>query len=115
MTQDLKFDELIEWCKKRIVFLLTGPIYKIDRNVDAKGWKWELAMTLIEELTYFIISRDEPDKRQEILDRIVGEDPSSWSDLITDLIIMQDEGHGVLRVKYPDGIIVSVKLNLDEE
>ena len=116
MTQDLEFDELIDWCKKRILYLLKGTISRIDMRVDyANGWKWDEFETLIAELTDFIISRDEPEKRQKILHNIIGEDPFSWEQLIPDINIMQAEDDGMLNVKYPDGEVVRVWLNFDNE
>ena len=115
MTQDLEFDELIDWCKKRILYLLKGPIDKVDMRVNANGWKWDEFKTLISELTDFIISRDEPEKRQKILRDIIGEDPVAWEELIPDINIMEDEGDGMLNVRYPDGEVVRVRLNFDNE
>ena len=116
MTQDLEFDELIDWCKKRILYLLKGTISRVDMRVDyANGWKWDEFKTLISELTDFIISRDEPEKRQKILHDIIGEDPIAWEELIPDINIMEEEGDGKLNVRYPDGEVVRVRLNFDNE
>ena len=105
MTQDLDFNELIEHCKKRIVYLLKG-------SIDKSGWKWEEFGAYVADLSKFFTSRDEPSKRQEILDNVLGLDPFMYTDLIPDINIMVREDDGRLNVEYPDGEVIHVILNL---